>query len=225
LEILKMNKILKTVLAVGTVATVISSAQAVQIDGFIEFVSDPTKSVSIVGPNLAGATGLDFQAGPNAYIQDTASGDFQVECPGTATFHDFTFGSAVDPVWVLTSGNFSFALDTSTKTVGEIAGITFLNISGTGTVTGVGYDPTPGEFSFTISSANPSRVNFGWQSTTTATPAPDGGATAILLGVGFVGGSWVCGRRRSPSQAPLSRLFQLLFRSERRSASFAFFSF
>jgi hypothetical protein len=50
------------------------------------------------GPNLSGATDLDFQAGPNAFIQDTASGDFAIELSGTETFNDFTFGASVDPV-------------------------------------------------------------------------------------------------------------------------------
>jgi hypothetical protein len=145
---------------------------------------------------LPSATGLDFQPGPNAYIQDTASGDFAAEFPGTATFNDFTFGLPVDPVWFLTSGNFSFSLETSTKTVAMMSGITFLNITGTGTVTGVGYDPTPGEFSFTISSVAPNGMTFGWQSTAVATPTPDAGATVILLGLGFLG---VAGLRRKLS--------------------------
>ena len=181
-----MNKLRKTVLALCAFAACINSTQATQINGFIEFTSDPFKSVTVIGPNLAGATGLDFQPGPNAYIQDTVSGDFAAEFPGTATFNDFNVGAPADPLWFLTSGSFSFALDNSIKTVDVIAGITFLNISGTGTVTGAGFDPTPGEFSFTISSTRPDRVSFGWQSTTTAVPVPDASSTSILLGMGFL---------------------------------------
>lgn len=180
-----MNKV--RVLAACAFAACICSTEAAHIDGFIEFTSDPSKSVTVIGPNLAGATGLDFQPGPNAFVQDTVSGDFAAEFPGTATFNDFNFGGAADPLWSLTSGNFSFALDTSAKTVYMVAGITFLNISGTGTVTGAGFEPTPGEFSFTISSSRPERVNFGWQSTMTAIPIPDAGSTSILLGIGLLG--------------------------------------
>jgi hypothetical protein len=61
---------------------------------------------------------------------------------------------------------------------------TFLNIKGVGTVSGNGFDATPGTWSFTSSDSNgPPQTTFGFQAQTNV-PEP---STLALLGLGVAG--------------------------------------
>jgi VPDSG-CTERM motif len=87
------------------------------------------------------------------------------------------------PLW--TVGSFSFDLTSST-----IVSQTdfFLNVTGVGTLSGPGFDPTPGTWSFTVANAlGRTNETFGFQSDTAAGLVPDGGTTAALLGLALAG--------------------------------------
>jgi hypothetical protein len=64
----------------------------------------------------------------------------------------------------------------------------FLNVTAVGTLSGPGFDPTLGTWSFTVSNAKgETHDTFGFQSDTAAGLVPDGGTTAALLGLALAG--------------------------------------
>lgn len=102
------------------------------------------------------------------------------------SYQNFNYGplSVVNPLWRTASNSVSFSL---TNVTGFIEDATLgLLISGTGTINAVGFDPTPGLWSFNASET--SNV-FSWGSTASASRGrvPDGGASAVLLGVSLLG--------------------------------------
>jgi VPDSG-CTERM motif len=61
-----------------------------------------------------------------------------------------------------------------------------IDITGTGTLTGNGFDPTPGAWEFTSQSALGRRhLTFSFSADTSA--VPDGGSAVALLGIALVG--------------------------------------
>ncbi len=80
-----------------------------------------------------------------------ASGDFSsVPLLSAATMATpWTFVNATPNLWSV--GGFSFSLDAGAviSRTPPPPGSNFLNVSGTGTITGIGFDPTPGVWSFT----------------------------------------------------------------------------
>jgi len=119
----------------------------------------------------------------------------------TGTFHDsvswsgFSWPSSatVAPLWTFvdagTGWTYSFTLkNVSVKSQDN----TFLNLLGSGlldiTGTGSPYDETSGAWSFTISNPDGgAHANFAFTFANSQTAVPDGGATAMLLGVGLLG--------------------------------------
>ena len=115
-------------------------------------------------------------------LQD--SGSFSSIAPGTnvamAAPWIFNPSTATPNLWSV--GNFKFDL-MSSVIVSQSA--TFLNITGFGTLSGNGFDPTPGTFSFTASDSNgQNQTTFGFQAQSTAVPEP---STLALLGAGVAG--------------------------------------
>ena len=105
------------------------------------------------------------------------SGTSSVPMPGPATAH----------LWQV--GGFNFDLSTS---VVATQTANFLNVTGTGTITGNGFDATPGTWSFTSSdSSGQQQTTFGFQTETAAVPEP---GTLTLLAVGA--GGLISSRKR-----------------------------
>ncbi len=187
-----MNKYLSTAVAAGALAFGVSQASATAINGTINFGA--FGSIALVGgTTFPSATGISFSPGAplvNAIVTPGSTGDFvAVSVLTPASFRDITFGGSSTPEWTLGTGQFSFDLMTS---VNSSVNDTFLNVSGTGTIhsTIAGLDDTQGFFSLTASRSAANQVTFSFQSTTSTTPPPglpDGGATAMLLGVGVLG--------------------------------------
>ena len=103
-----------------------------------------------------------------------------------AKYSDFNYGAspgAIAPITIWSvPGLASFVLNDVTS-ITEIPGVGLL-LEGSGIAYLKGYDPTPGDWSF---SANRSKTKFTFASTTTPESVPDTGATAALLVLGFVG--------------------------------------
>jgi len=193
----RMTKYLKTAAAVGALAFAATQASAVPISGTINF-----GNIGIValtgGATFTTATGLDFtpdctRRTPSSIVT-SGDGSFAVVVPiaTTASFKDFNFGGGNLNEWTLSSGQFAFDLTTSAKS--GTTTDTFLNVSGTGFVKSsiAGLDTTPGFFSLTASRSFPGQLTFSFQASTSTIPpddnrVPDGGATAVLLGLGVLG--------------------------------------
>jgi PEP-CTERM motif-containing protein len=112
-----------------------------------------------------------ISAGTNATMAATwifNSGTPSVPMPGPATAH----------LWQV--GGFNFDLTTS---IVATQSANFLNVTGTGTITGNGFDATPGTWSFTSSdSSGQQQTTFGFQTESTAVPEP---STFALLALGI----------------------------------------
>jgi hypothetical protein len=179
-----MKNLSKTILAVVAVGLLSSGlfcqqAQATPITGDITFggvvTFDSTnlslaKQVSTWNLSIVTSDSVDFGIPILTNVTMTAPWIFN---PSTPTI----------PLWSV--GGFSFDLMSSTIVTQNN---TFLNITAVGTLSGPGFDPTPGTWSFTVSNADgKTHDTFGFQSDTAAGLVPDGGTTAALLGLAFAG--------------------------------------
>jgi len=169
-------------------------ARAAGINGEIDF---DTSQITFNSPNsLATATEVMNWTGNGVNVHVTmATGDFatyQVSTPGSPgdvvsmtqpwVFNSGTPGAplpgpATSPLW--TVDGFTFALASSNVTSQSS---TFLNVRGVGTISGNGFDPTPGVFSFTSTGGSESGdVTFGFTAETfSAIPEPSTWVAAVL---------------------------------------------
>ncbi len=117
-------------------------------------------------------------------LQD--SGSFSSIAPGTnvtmAAPWIFNPSTATPSLWSV--GGFRFDLSTAVI-VSQSA--TFLNVTGFGTLSGSGFDPTPGTYSFTVSdSSGQEQATFGFQAQSTAVPEPSTISLLLLGASGYV---------------------------------------
>lgn len=176
-----LNKTILAVIAVGLLSSGLfcQQAQAATITGDITFggvVTFDTTSLSLAKQvstwNLA--------------IVTSDSGDFSsIPVLSSVTISPWIFNPSTptSPLWSV--GGFSFDLISSTIVTQTNF---FLNVTGIGTLSGAGFDTTPGTWSFTVSNAlGGTHSTFGFQSDTAAGLVPDGGTTAALLGLALAG--------------------------------------
>lgn len=196
-----MTKIFKTaaLASAAVVAMGIGSANAVMIDGAISFTSQAFTPAG--GTDLGDATGVDFDS--NAVEAEACSGDLATggACSaGPGTIEDFDFdplgelgGGDAGPIedfWTI--GDFDFDLETiSISTQDDMS----LVLEGTGTMSGVGYDDTPGNFIFTGQTAGGGTYSASFSSASNPTGVAEP-ATLGLVGFGLVG-LGVAARRKS----------------------------
>jgi hypothetical protein len=178
---------LAALLTLGTVA----SLEAAPITGEIKFGSYAPVALTGGSGDFLTATGFDFSPigsatfGINAIVNANPSGSFAViGFPTFAIFKDFSFaplpvGGA--DVWELTGGAFSFHLDTATvtRTANSII------LTGTGVVSGVGYDDTEGTFAFSTQTDSPVKTKFSFSANNVV--VPDSGFTMGFLGLALMG--------------------------------------
>lgn len=187
-----MNGFKKTALA-ATAALVLgfgATANATMIDGSLSFSTGGFNPTG--GTDINDATGIDFDptgTGVGSFSIDQVSNDFDtfINVGDTGVIKDFTFAplaGTINDFW--TVGGFSFALESANII---FQGFGFLNLQGTGTVTGNGFDATSGEWKF---SGNASGVSLSWSGSSSATPVPTPEpGTMLLLGSGLLGlGLW-----------------------------------
>jgi len=177
-------KLIKSLLA-GLTAIVVASglalsAHADQIDGNIDFAGQ----VSFDNTHLGSATMVT--AWHLAIVTGT-TGDFSsVPILSPVTFvtpYVFNPPTAYASLWSV--GGFTFALtDSHIDSQSNFK----LTIFGSGTVSGNGFDDTPGTWSFSVTQSNGRpQQEFSFQANSTAVPGtPDSGSTVALLGVGLM---------------------------------------
>jgi hypothetical protein len=162
----------------------VPSLQSAPITGSIDFGGTVTFDTT----SLATATRVNIW-NSSFVLQD--SGDFSSIAPGTSVTMAapwiFNPSTSTPSLWSV--DGFKFDL-TSCVIVSQSS--TFLNISGVGTISATGFDPTPGTWSFTSSaSRGQPQTTFGFQTQTAAVPEP---GTLTLLAFGA--GGLIASRRR-----------------------------
>jgi hypothetical protein len=151
--------------------------KAAPITGSIDFAGVVTFDTM----SLATATRVNVW-NSSFVLQD--SGDFSSIAAGTnvTMAAPWIFNPSTNTPSLWSVGGFKFDL-ASSVIVSQSA--TFLNVTGFGTLSGNGFDPTPGTFSFTASdSSGQNQTTFGFQAQSTAVPEP---TTLTLLGLGAAG--------------------------------------
>jgi hypothetical protein len=159
-----------------------ASAQAASISGTIDFagpvtlngtIGSATEVTTFTAPRVSNASG-DF----DTFVTSQNEGPLFIGDLATiASPWSFNSGSVV-PFWQV--GGFTFDL-TSSAILQQNSG--FLDVRGTGIVSGNGFSNTDGIWQFNMTNAGSS--SFSFQSSTAA--VPDNGTTALLLGVSLFG--------------------------------------
>src|ERR1051325_6266388 len=186
-----MKNITKTILAVlaaGLITSALSTqeAKAAPINGTIDFAG----SVMFDSTSLASATRVNQwrDVFGHAGFSNVAAttGDFSGIALGTqaamATPWIFNPSTPTPALWSV--GGFTFDLLSSTI-VTQTA--TFLNITGTGTISGNGFTATNPTWAFTVQNAGGTHQFFSFSANSATQGVPDGGSTVALLGMAVAG--------------------------------------
>jgi hypothetical protein len=174
------HRFLTSTLALLLFQAGINGSQAVTIDGSITF----SGGAVLNNTSVSTATQVTSWVSPQVESRDGGFVSFVSLLDPVSIVAPWSFNSgAIDGFW--TVGGFSFDL-LSSSLIFQSGG--FLNASGSGVITGHGFDPTPGLWRFTAqdpSAGTPAVFSFS-ASTGTVAPVPDGGSTVSLLGLGFL---------------------------------------
>jgi len=172
-----MKKIILTAIVTASVALFCQHSEAAGITGDLAFAGVASFNTS----SLATATQV------NSWAATT-----QV---GTGSFAGIPFGTSVT-----LATPYIFSPSTPTLGLWSVAGFTFdlatsvivtqnsgtLDITGTGILSGNGFDPTPGMWAFTSQKAGGgTATSFSFSADTTS--VPDGGSAVALLGIALAG--------------------------------------
>ena len=187
------------VLATGlfTLGLFCQQAQAAQIQGDIDLGGVVTYNTT----SLATATEVDMwqplQNGPSNFSRvlqrsgDFANPIYNINVGNSAAMAApwiFNSGSPAVPaagpptnaLWSI--GGFTFNL---TSSMVDSQDATFLDVTGVGTISGNGFDPTPGTWSFTSTQSDgSSNPNFSFQANSAAVPEA---SSLALFGIGVLG--------------------------------------
>lgn len=178
---MKIPRILFSILAAGLAASAFTApqAQADQINGAITFAGGAIFDTN----SLATATRVNTFKDVTVMSRDN---DFAttINVGDSVTMAEpwiFTPSTPTPGLWSV--GGFTFDLDSSTVV---LQNSNFLLITGTGTLSGNGFDPTVGSWSFTSQTPMANGV-FSFSSGSATQGVPDGGTTVALLGVALAG--------------------------------------
>jgi hypothetical protein len=187
-----LSKTFLTVVAVGLLSGGLfcQQAQATFITGRLAL----SGNANLDSTDFTTATEVTSFSGP--FDVKSASGSFSSIPTGSAATINmasswiFSPSMAVMPLWQVSFGGVSFTFD-FTKVTGVnpviIGGQPFLNIAGEGTVSGTGFAPTKATWNFTLVGPGGNPFPFVGLTIASGAAAPDGGATAALLGLALAG--------------------------------------
>lgn len=167
----KLSKFVLSLLAVSTLAFA-QNAAADQIDGAITFSGGAVFDTS----SLASATRVDSFSNVKVSSRDGDFASFVTVGDSVAMATPYIFSPSTPTPGLWSVGGFTFDLTSSTVVFQDAS---FLGIIGTGTISGNGFDPTPGTWTF--SSQSPSAGGVFSFSSGSASRVPETGTTLILL--------------------------------------------
>jgi hypothetical protein len=174
----------KTMLAVWGAALLscglfCQQAHAAPIVGQIDFIGTVSFGDNIGNINVSLSSATRVSTWISSFVSQD-SGDFSSIAPGTnvTMAAPWIFNPSTNTPSLWSVGGFTFDLASSTVV---LQNNNFLNVTGLGTASGNGFDPTPGTWSFTSSS--PNGQNNGTFSFQSNTAVPEN-STVALLGIG-----------------------------------------
>ena len=176
------NKTILAALATGFISCALFSqqAQAVLITGDIAFAGTSKFDTT----SLATATKVTAFS---AVTVSSTSGSFMSVALGSPVTMaaSWTFNPSTPTPSLWNVGGFTFDLLASTIVTQSAS---MIDITGTGILSGNGFDPTPGAWEFTSQSAlGRKHLTFSFSADTSSTAVPDGGSAVALLGIALVG--------------------------------------
>ena len=179
---MKLSKTILAVLATGVISCGLFSqqAQATAITGDIQFAGEVAFDTNSLATATKVVTWFDVFHNAGFSSVTSSTGDFAGIAPGTsaAMAQPWIFNPSTPTPGLWSVGGFSYDLLSSTV-VTQNAGT--LVITGTGIVSGNGFDPTAMDWSFTTQSAGGhTRTTFSFSAN--GQTVPDGGTTVMLLG-------------------------------------------
>lgn len=187
-----------SIIATAIVAIALGpAARAASFTGVINFSSDAGGGVVLRNAGGMLTTDILEAAGIQSWMfpqVDTRSGSFISVTEGESVSMPlpwiFTPSTPLSPLWSIPGpDNFAFHISSATVQLQTA----FLLISGTGTLTGTGFDNTPATWFFSTQGVA-TDGKFSWSSTTTAIPEL---GTPELLGATLLGACLL--RRRNPT--------------------------
>lgn len=178
---MKKSKLLWTIIAACVVSTAAfcQSAQAAMINGAITFSGGAVYDTS----SLATATRVNTFMDVKVMSSDGDFGTFTNADDPVAMATPWIFSPSTPTLGLWSVGGFTYDLANATVV---LQSSNFLLISGTGTISGNGFDVTPGTWSFTSQSPSANGV-FSFSGSSNANGVPEGGATIALLGLALAG--------------------------------------
>jgi hypothetical protein len=193
-----MNKSFIKIAGVSLLALSLSSmALAIPITGDIEIGFGSTvlvNSSNVVTTSLAAGAGNQGGVG---IVNPISTGDFAAWAGSLVSYSSFNWSPSSAPVVPLWSGVGPFAgsFDLTSLTI-DLHTSTQLNLSGYGVLHLAGFDDTAGLWTYQITDSDGFAAKFGFQSSNSASGVPDGGTTALLVGLGLVGMGVAAFRRK-----------------------------
>ena len=175
-------KTLRMTLAALAAAFVASAfapqTEAALINGAITFAGGAVYDTM----SLATATRVNSFSDVTVQSRD---GDFSSVAVGTSVTmgSPWIFSPSTPTPGLWTVGGFTYDLASATVV---FQSADFLSITGTGTISGNGFDPTPGVWNFTSQTPSANGI-FSFSAGTSGQGVPDGGTTVALLGLGLAG--------------------------------------
>ncbi len=178
---MKIPKVLLTILAAGLVGSAFTAPQANadQINGAITFAGGAIFDTD----SLATATRVNDFRDVTVMSRDNDFESFVNVGDSVVMAEPWIFNPSTPTPNLWSVGGFTFDLDTATIVLQNAS---FLLITGTGTISGNGFDATPGTWSFTSQEPDANGV-FSFSSGSATQGVPDGGTTVALLGVSLAG--------------------------------------
>lgn len=180
-----MKKLVQAIAAIGLAGGVVAGAQAAMINGSVSFIGFNQAAICSGACSTATWTGIDFPAAsPNA-IAGAVTGDLAVLDGAFLTMSDLLFANLPTTIWSV--GGFTFQGGTINHK--DYQNNTSYDVTIVGTLSGNGYEATPGQWIFTGNTAG--NTTASWSASQAQVPVP---GTIALLGLGLVAAGLV--RRR-----------------------------